>query len=96
MPTQLVTRLKETGEVIVHLLWRGFGLFLFILGGSAGVGAIATGNPFMGVLIAWGTLMIGVIGVIGYAIATTGRASKSDVEKGVRDAIEKAQAEQAK
>jgi len=88
--------IKDTLEVLGHLVWRGFGLFLFILGGAAGVGAALTGSWFTGVLVAWGTLMIGVIGVIGYAIATTGRASKSDVEKGVRDAIEKAQNEQKK
>jgi hypothetical protein len=40
--------------------------------------------------------MIGVIGVLGYSIATTGRASKADVEKGIRDAIEKANEQQKK
>jgi hypothetical protein len=88
--------IKEVLEVIAHLAWRGFGLFLFILGGSAGVGAALTGSWVNGVIIAWGTLMIGVLGVIGYAIATTGRASKSDVEKGMRDAVEKANADQKK
>lgn len=83
-------------EVVAHLLWRSFGLFLFILGGSAGVGAALTGSWVNGVIIAWGTLMIGVIGVIGYAIATTGRATKADVEKGVKDAVEKAQEQNKK
>ena len=59
------------------------------------MGALATGNPFMGVLIAWGTLMIGIIGAIGYAIATTGRADTITVESAVKDAVQKAQ-EQAK
>jgi hypothetical protein len=81
---------KNFVEVIGHLLWRSFGLFLFILGGSAGVGAALTGSWITGVTIAWGTLVIGVIGVLGYAIATTGQATKADVEKGVRDAVEKA------
>jgi len=83
-------------EVVAHLIWRSFGLFLFILGGSAGVGAALTGSWVNGVIIAWGTLMIGVIGVIGYAIATTGRATKFDVEKGVKDAVEKAQEQNKK
>jgi hypothetical protein len=89
------TRINEVLAVFTTLVWRGFGLFLFILGGSAGVGALATGNPFMGVLIAWGTLMIGIIGAIGYAIATTGRADTITVESAVKDAVQKAQ-EQAK
>lgn len=87
---------KSVVEVVAHLIWRSFGLFLFILGGSAGVGAALTGSWVNGVIIAWGTLMIGVIGVIGYAIATTGRATKSDVEKGVKDAVEKAQEQNKK
>jgi hypothetical protein len=89
------TRINEVLAVFATLVWRGFGLFLFILGGSAGVGALATGNPLMGVLIAWGTLMIGIIGAIGYAIATTGRADTITVESAVKDAVQKAQ-EQAK
>jgi hypothetical protein len=90
------TFIKEAVEVLAHLAWRGFGLFLFIFGGSAGVGAALTGSWATGVVIAWGTLMIGVLGVLGYSIATTGRASKADVEKGIRDAIEKAQDQQSK
>ena len=87
---------KNFVDVIGHLLWRSFGLFLFILGGSAGVGAALTGSWITGVIVAWGTLVIGVIGVLGYAIATTGKATKADVEKGVRDAVEKAQDKQSK
>jgi hypothetical protein len=87
---------KDATDVILHLLWRSFGLFLFILGGSAGVGAALTGNWVTGVVIAWGTLMIGVIGWLGYKIATTGQATKADVETGVRDAVEKAQDKQSK
>jgi len=92
----LKTVLTAIFQVVAHLLWRSFGLFLFILGGSAGVGAALTGSWVNGVIIAWGTLMIGVIGVIGYAIATTGRATKADVEKGVKDAVEKAQEQNKK
>jgi hypothetical protein len=87
---------QEALGVIAHLLWRSFGLFLFILGGSAGVGAALTGNWVTGVIIAWGTLMIGVIGWLGYKIATTGRATKADVETGVRDAVEKAKDRETK
>lgn len=87
---------KDATSVILHLLWRSFGLFLFILGGSAGVGAALTGSWVTGVIIAWGTLMIGVIGWLGYKIATTGKATKADVETGVRDAVEKAQEKQSK
>jgi hypothetical protein len=43
------------------------------------------------VIIAWGTLMIGVIGAIGYAIATTGTVTKADVAKASNDAIQKAE-----
>ena len=83
-------------DVVYALLWRGFGLFLFILGGSAGVGAVVSGSWITGVVIAWGTLMIGVIGAVGYAIATTGRADSVTVETAVQDAVQKAQEQQAK
>jgi hypothetical protein len=83
------TRVKEIINVLGFLAWRGFGIFLFILGGSAGVGAALTGNWLDGVIIAWGTLMIGVIGAIGYAIATTGQVTKEDVAKASNDAIQK-------
>jgi hypothetical protein len=83
-------RLKEVLSVVAALSWRGFGIFLYILGGSMGVGAAVTGNWLVGVLVAWGTLMLGVISVLGYAIATTGKATRDDVARGARDAIEKA------
>ena len=82
-------RIKEIIDVLAFLAWRGFGIFLFILGGSAGVGAALTGNWLDGVIIAWGTLMIGVVGAIGYAIATTGQVTKSDVAKAANDAVQK-------
>lgn len=85
-------RLKEIWEVIAELLWRGFGLFLFILGASAGVGAVVTGDWFNGVIIAWSTLMLGVIGAIGYAIATVGKVTKSTVARASQDAVQKAEA----
>lgn len=88
------TRAKQILDVLGILAWRGFGIFLFILGGSAGVGAALTGNWLDGVIIAWGTLMIGVIGAIGYAIATTGTVTKADVAKASNDAIQKAQEKQ--
>jgi hypothetical protein len=43
-----------------------------------------------GVLIAWATLMLGVIGAIGYAIATTGAATEETVAKATQDAVQKA------
>lgn len=76
-------------EVLGTLVWRGFGIFLFIIGGAAGSGALFTGDPFMGILIAWSTLMIGIVGAIGYAIATTGAASKATVESAANDAVRK-------
>jgi hypothetical protein len=81
-------------DVVGALLWRGFGLFLFILGGSAGVGAVVSGSWITGVVIAWGTLMIGVIGAVGYAIATTGKADSVTVETAVQDAVQKAKEQQ--
>jgi hypothetical protein len=78
-------------EVVAELTWRGFGIFLFILGGSAGVGAALTGSWVNGILVAWGTLMMGVLGAVGYAIATTGKATKDTVAKGAVDAIQKAE-----
>ena len=87
-------RVKQILDVLAILAWRGFGIFLFILGGSAGVGAALTGNWLVGVIIAWGTLMVGVIGAIGYAIATTGTVTKADVAKASNDAIQKAQEKQ--
>lgn len=89
----------RTGEitlVLAALLWRGFGIFLFILGGSMGVGAAITGSWLTGVLVSFGTLMIGVIGSLGYAIATTGKVTPADVSKSANDAIKKAQEDSAK
>jgi hypothetical protein len=84
-------RLKAIGEVLWTVIWRGFGLFLFILGGAAGTGAIVTGSWIDGVVIAWMTLMLGVVGAIGYAIATTGEATKETVAKATQDAVQKAE-----
>jgi hypothetical protein len=88
---KLKNRLSEVIGVVVELVWRGFGLFLFILGGAAGTGAIVAGDWWTGIQIAWGTLMLGVIGALGYAIATTGSASKETVAKATQDAVQKAQ-----
>jgi hypothetical protein len=87
-------RVDAVLAVVGSLVWRGFGLFLFILGGSAGVGAVVSGSWITGVVIAWGTLMIGVIGAVGYAIATTGRADSLTVETAVQDAVQKAKEQQ--
>ena len=87
-------RVDAVLAVVGSLVWRGFGLFLFILGGSAGVGAVVSGSWITGVVIAWGTLMIGVVGAVGYAIATTGRADSLTVETAVQDAVQKAQEQQ--
>ena len=89
-------RVDAVLAVVGSLVWRGFGLFLFILGGSAGVGAVVSGSWITGVVIAWGTLMIGVVGAVGYAIATTGRSDSVTVETAVQDAVQKAQEQQAK
>ena len=91
MKTVVVARLKAVVSVLGELAWRGFGIFLFILGGSAGVGAALTGSWVNGILVAWGTLMLSVVAAIGYAIATTGQVSKADVAKGANDAIQKAE-----
>jgi hypothetical protein len=88
--TSIKNRSKAVLEVIATLIWRGFGLFLFILGGAAGTGAIVTGNWLDGVIIAWLTLMVGVIGAVGYAIATTGRADSETVANATNDAVKKA------
>jgi hypothetical protein len=89
-------RLILTLEVIGSVIWRGFGVFLFILGGAAGSGAVITGDPLTGILIAWVTLMLGVVGAIGYAIAVTGKVSKSDVARATKDAVQKHVEEQGK
>jgi hypothetical protein len=88
--TSIKNRSKAVLEVVATLIWRGFGLFLFILGGAAGTGAIVTGNWLDGVIIAWLTLMVGVIGAVGYAIATTGRADSETVANATNDAVKKA------
>lgn len=93
---QFKSRTKDVWAVVSELLWRGFGLFLFILGASAGVGAVVTGSWINGVVIAWATLMLGVVGAIGYAIATTGKATKETVAKATQDAVAKAQETQKK
>jgi hypothetical protein len=88
--TSIKTRATAVVDVVATLIWRGFGLFLFILGGAAGTGAIVTGNWLDGVIIAWLTLMVGVIGAVGYAIATTGRADSETVASATNDAVKKA------
>ena len=88
-------RLIDILGIVAEILWRGFGALLFILGASAGVGAVVTGSWLNGVIIAWGTLMLGVLGAVGYAIMITGRVTKSDVNKAYRDAAEKVKEEQA-
>ena len=82
-------RIKEVLAIFATLAWRGFGVFLFILGGAAGSGAVITGDPFTGILIAWVTLMLGIVGAVGYAIAVTGRVTKADVAKATQDAVQK-------
>lgn len=82
-------RLKEIGEIVLELLWRSFGLLLFILGASAGVGAVVTGDWINGVVIAWATVMLGVIGAIGYAIATVGKVTKATIARASQDAVQK-------
>lgn len=82
-------RLIEIAEVVGTLAWRGVGVFLFILGGAAGSGAVITGDPFTGILIAWVTLMLGIVGAVGYAIAVTGTVTKEDVAKATQDAVQK-------
>jgi hypothetical protein len=91
-----VERFKEVLGVLGTLVWRGFGVFLFIIGGAAGSGALFTGDPFIGILIAWSTLMIGIVGAVGYAIATTGKASKKTVHDATNDAVQKYQEEKGK
>ena len=82
-------RIKEILGIIGTLAWRGFGVFLFILGGAAGSGAVITGSALTGILIAWVTLMLGIIGAIGYAIAVTGNVTSEDVAKAAQDAVQK-------
>jgi len=88
--TSIKNRTTAVLEVLATLVWRTFGLFLFILGGAAGTGAIVTGNWIDGVVIAWLTLVIGIIGGIGYAIATTGKADSETVANATNDAVKKA------
>ena len=82
-------RMLLAAYIVGDLIWRGFGAFLWILGGSGTMGALVTHDPFTGILIAWGTLMIGVIGAIGYAIAITGKVAKSTVPNAMKDALQK-------
>jgi hypothetical protein len=82
-------RLTAIAEVFGYLIWRGFGIFLYILGGSAAAGAAVTGDLLTGVYIAWLTLMLGIVGAIGYAIAVTGSVSKETVHVAANDAIKK-------
>jgi hypothetical protein len=82
-------RIKEILAIVGTLVWRGFGVFLFIVGGAAGSGAVITGDPFTGILIAWTTLMLGIVGAVGYAIAVTGSVSQEDVARATQDAVQK-------
>jgi len=89
-------RLNRIFAVLGTLVWRGFGVFLFIIGGAAGSGAVITGSPVTGILVAWSTLMIGIVGAVGYAIAVTGTVSSEDVAKATQDAVQKYQEDQKK
>lgn len=89
-------RIQAILAVLGTLVWRSFGVFLFILGGAAGSGAFITGSPLTGILVAWTTLVVGIIGAIGYAIAVTGSVSSDDVAKATQDAVQKFQDEQNK
>jgi hypothetical protein len=89
MSKLMKSRFKAVWDVLATILWRGFGLFLFILGGAAGTGAIVAGSWIDGVVIAWGTLMLGVVGAVGYAIAVTGKADSDVVAKATQDAVQK-------
>jgi hypothetical protein len=82
-------RIKDILAIVGTLVWRGFGVFLFIVGGAAGSGAVITGDPFTGILIAWTTLMLGIVGAIGYAIAVTGSVTTDDVARATQDAVQK-------
>lgn len=84
------TRLRAVYGVLGTIVWRGFGLFLFIVGAAAGTGAIVVGSWLDGVIIAWATLMLGVVGAVGYAIAVTGKVTSEDVAKATQDAVQKA------
>ena len=84
-------RLNQIFSVLGTIIWRGFGVFLFIIGGAAGSGAVITGSAVTGVLVAWSTLMIGIVGAVGYAIAVTGSVSADDVAKATQDAVQKYQ-----
>lgn len=89
------TRVRAVWAVLSALLWRGFGLFLFILGGAAGTGAVVTGSWVTGVVVTFSTLMLSVVAAIGYSIAVTGEANPDTVARATQDAVQKAQ-EQAK
>lgn len=95
-PKGIKSRLRAIWGVLWQIMWRGFGLFLFIAGSAAGTGAIVTGSWVDGVVIAWATLMLGVIGAVGYAIATTGQATPDVVAKATQDAVQKASERSAK
>lgn len=85
----LIERSKAILTVLGAIAWRGFGILLFVIGGAAGSGAIFTGDPFMGILIAWSTVMIGIVGAVGYAIAVTGSATSDHVAEAAQDAVQK-------
>jgi len=68
MKQALINKFKQIYAVVSELTWRGFGLFLFVLGSSAGVGAALTGSWVNGVVVAWGTLMLGLIGALGWGV----------------------------
>lgn len=90
------TRLRAVWGVLAALLWRGFGLFLFILGGAAGTGAVVTGSWVTGVVVTFSTLMLSVVAAIGYSIAVTGEANPETVAKATQDAVAKASEQQKK
>lgn len=84
------SRVRAVYGVLGAIAWRAFGIFLFILGASAGTGAVVVGDWFTGVIIAFATLMLGLISALGYNIAVKGEVTEDDVAKAAQDAVQKA------
>lgn len=90
MRNKIKAHLNRIGGVLGAIAWRAFGLFLFILGASAGTGAVFVGDWLLGVIVAFATLMLGLISALGYAIAVRGEVTQEDVAKAAQDAVQRA------
>lgn len=65
--------------------WRSFGALLVVLGGGAAMGGFA-GDPWLGIWMTWGAVVLAALAIIGAVIMFTGKVDRKDVAAAWRKA----------